>query len=207
MPLYEHVFLARQDISAQQVETMMKEYQGVIEELGGKVAKTEYWGIKSLAYKIKKSRKAHYALFNIDAPPAAVAEMERRMGISTDVIRFMTVRVEALEVEPSAMMRKSDRDDRGDRDGGAPGGGFRGGERGGRGGPGGGGGGDRGGFRGGDRGGPGGGGGGGGPGGASTFRPRPPRDAAGAPGGPTGSDAPRAPRPPRPPRETTGSEE
>ena len=206
MPLYEHVFLARQDISAQQVETMMKEYQGVIEELGGKVAKTEYWGIKSLAYKIKKSRKAHYALFNIDAPPAAVAEMERRMGISTDVIRFMTVRVEALEVEPSAMMRKSDRDDRGDRDGGAPGGGFRGGERGGRGGPGGGGG-DRGGFRGGDRGGPGGGGGGGGPGGASTFRPRPPRDAAGAPGGPTGSDAPRAPRPPRPPRETTGSEE
>ena len=207
MPLYEHVFLARQDISAQQVETMMKEYQGVIEELGGKVAKTEYWGIKSLAYKIKKSRKAHYALFNIDAPPAAVAEMERRMGISTDVIRFMTVRVEALEVEPSAMMRKSDRDDRGDRDGGAPGGGFRGGERGGRGGPGGGGGGDRGGFRGGDRGGPGGGGGGGGPGGASTFRPRPPRDAAGAPGGPAGSDAPRAPRPPRPPRETTGSEE
>ena len=204
MPLYEHVFLARQDISAQQVETMMKEYQGVIEELGGKVAKTEYWGIKSLAYKIKKSRKAHYALFNIDAPPAAVAEMERRMGISTDVIRFMTVRVEALEVEPSAMMRKSDRDDRGDRDGGAPGGGFRGGERGGRGGPGGGGGGDRGGFRGGDRGGPGG---GGGPGGASTFRPRPPRDAAGAPGGPAGSDAPRAPRPPRPPRETTGSEE
>ena len=203
MPLYEHVFLARQDISAQQVETMMKEYQGVIEELGGKVAKTEYWGIKSLAYKIKKSRKAHYALFNIDAPPAAVAEMERRMGISTDVIRFMTVRVETLEVEPSAMMRKSDRDDRGDRDGGAPGGGFRGGERGGRGGPGGGGG-DRGGFRGGDRGGPGG---GGGPGGASTFRPRPPRDAAGAPGGPTGSDAPRAPRPPRPPRETTGSEE
>ena len=204
MPLYEHVFLARQDISAQQVETMMKEYQGVIEELGGKVTKTEYWGIKSLAYKIKKSRKAHYALFNIDAPPAAVAEMERRMGISTDVIRFMTVRVEALEVEPSAMMRKSDRDDRGDRDGGAPGGGFRGGERGGRGGPGGGGGGDRGGFRGGDRGGPGG---GGGPGGASTFRPRPPRDAAGAPGGPAGSDAPRAPRPPRPPRETTGSEE
>ena len=204
MPLYEHVFMARQDISTQQVEALMKEFQGVIEAGGGKVAKTEYWGVKQLAYKIKKSRKAHYALFNIDAPPAAVAEMERRMGISTDVIRFMTVRVEALEVEPSAMMRKSDRDDRGDRDGGAPGGGFRGGERGGRGGPGGGGGGDRGGFRGGDRGGPGG---GGGPGGASTFRPRPPRDAAGAPGGPAGSDAPRAPRPPRPPRETTGSEE
>ena len=199
MPLYEHVFLARQDISAQQVETMMKEYQGVIEELGGKVAKTEYWGIKSLAYKIKKSRKAHYALFNIDSPPAAVHEMERRMGISTDIIRFLTVRVEELETEPSAMMRKSDRDDRGDRDG--PGGGFRGGDRGGRGGGGG--------FR----GGPGGGGGdrAGGPGGASTFRPRPPRDAAprdaAAGGAPADGGAPRPPRPPRPARETTGSEE
>ena len=211
MPLYEHVFLARQDISAQQVEALMKEYQGVVEELGGKVPKTEYWGIKPLAYKIKKSRKAHYALFNIDSPPAAVHEMERRMGISTDIIRFMTVKVEALEVEPSAMMRKSDRDDRGDRDG--AGGGFRGGDRGGRGGPGGGGG---------YRGGPGGGGGGdraggeraGGPGGASTFRPRPPRD--GAPAGGSEGGAPRpdsrprsdsAPRAPRPPRETTGSEE
>ena len=212
MPLYEHVFLARQDISAQQVETMMKEYQGIIEGLGGKVPKTEYWGIKSLAFKMKKARKAHYALFNIDAPPAAVHEMERLMGISTDIIRFLTVKVEALEVEPSAMMRKSDRDDR-DRDG--PGGGFRGGDRGGRGGPGGGGGG----FRGGDRPGGGGGGGfrgdrdGGAPrgdgaaprgdgGGASTFRPRPPRDAA-APGAPAG-DAPRAPRPPR---DTTGPKE
>jgi len=213
MPLYEHVFLARQDISAQQVETLMKEYQGVIEELGGKVPKSEYWGLKPLAYKIKKSRKAHYALFNIDSPPAAVAEMERRMGISTDIIRFMTVKVEELETEPSAMMRKSDRDDRGDRDGGfgggpRGGGGFRGGDR-----P------DRGPPRG-DRGGGFGGGGdrAGGPGGASTFRPRPPRDAgprdAGAPGGRDGAPsasadagAPRAPRAPRPPRESTGSEE
>ena len=206
MPLYEHVFLARQDISAPQVEALMKEYQGVIEELGGKVPKTEYWGIKPLAYKIKKSRKAHYALFNIDAPPAAVHEMERRMGISTDILRFLTVKVETLEVEPSAMMRKSDRDDRGDRDG--AGGGFRGGDRGGRGGGGG--------YRGG-AGGPGGDR-SGGPGGASTFRPRPPRDGApsGSPeGGAPRSDAgaarsdsaPRAPRPPRPPRETTGSEE
>lgn len=215
MPLYEHVFLARQDVSAQQVEAMMKEYQGVIEGLGGKVPKTEYWGIKGLAFKIKKSRKAHYVLFNIDSPPAAVAEMERLMGISTDVIRFITVKVDELEVEPSAMMRKSDRDDRGDRDGPGGGGGFRGGDRGGRSGGGGGGGG----FR----GGPGGGGGGGfrdrdagGPprgdrdgGGASTFRPRPPRDAAAPGGAPVGAptDAPRAPRPPRPPRETTGSEE
>ena len=217
MPLYEHVFLARQDISAQQVETMMKEYQGIIEGLGGKMPKTEYWGIKSLAFKMKKARKAHYALFNIDAPPAAVHEMERLMGISTDIIRFLTVKVEALEVEPSAMMRKSDRDDR-DRDGPGGGGGFRGGDRGGRGGPGGGGGG----FRGGDR--PGGGGGGGGyrgdreggaprgdGGGASTFRPRPPRDAA-APGAPAGDGPPRSdrdstPRPPRPPREPSGPKE
>ena len=206
MPLYEHVFMARQDISTQQVEALMKEFQGVIEELGGKVPKTEYWGVKQLAYKIKKSRKAHYALFNIDSPPQAVAEMERRMSISTDIIRFITVRVEELEIEPSAMMRKSDRDDRGERDGPGGGGGFRGGERGGRGGGGGGG------FRGGDRAG----GGGGAGGGAATFRPRPPRDPA-APSGPGGgsgsgpggasSDAPRAPRPPRPPRETTGSEE
>jgi small subunit ribosomal protein S6 len=206
MPLYEHVFLARQDVSAQQVETMMKEYQALIEELGGKVAKQEYWGIKGLAFKIKKSRKAHYVLFNIDSPPAAVSEMERRMGISTDIIRFITVKVDAHEVEPSAMMRKSDRDDRGDRDG--AGGGFRGGDRGGRGGPGGGGG-----FRGGER--PGGGGGGfrgereggaprGDAGGAATFRPRPPRDAA-APGGAPAGDG--APRPPRPPRETTGPKE
>jgi small subunit ribosomal protein S6 len=193
MPKYEHVFLARQDVSTQQVETMTKEYQGVIEELGGKVTKSEYWGLKTLAYKIKKARKAHYTLFNIDAPPAAVIEMERRMGIATDVLRFMTVKVEELETDPSVMMRKSDRDDRGDRDGGF-GGGGRGGDRGGpRGGGGGG-------FGGGGRGGPGGGGGGGG---ASTFRPRPPRD-----GAPMADDgAPRAPRPPRPPRDTTGPQE
>lgn len=187
MPLYEHVFLARQDVSSQQVEAMMKEYAQVIEEGGGKVGKTEYWGLRSLAYKIKKSRKAHYALLNIDAPPAAVMEMERRMGISTDVIRFITVRVEAHETEPSAQMRRGERDDRrGDRDGDR--GGFRGGDRGGfRGG-------DRGGFRGGDRGdrpprgdGP-------RPEGGSTFRARPPREGGDAAGG----DRPS--RPPRPPR-------
>lgn len=186
MPLYEHVFLARQDVSQQQVEALIKEYSAVIEEGGGKVPKTEYWGLKGLAFKMKKSRKAHYALMNIDAPPAAVAEMERRMGISTDVIRFLTVKVEALETEPSAMMRKSDRDDRGER---GERGGFGGG--GGRGGFGGGGGrgGDRGGFRGGREGG----GGGGGEREGSTFRPRPPRE--GGFGG--GGDGPRGPRPPR----------
>ena len=130
MPLYEHVFLARQDISTAQVDSMITEYTQVIEEGGGKVGKTEYWGLKSLAYKIKKSRKAHYALMNIDAPPAAVAEMERRMGISTDVIRFLTVKVESHETDPSVQMRKGDRDDRRDGDRGPRGGGFRGGPRG-----------------------------------------------------------------------------
>ena len=155
MPLYEHVFLARQDVTQQQVEALTKEYTDIITEAGGKVTKTEYWGLKGLAFKIKKSRKAHYSLLNIDAPSAAVTEMERRMGLSTDVIRFMTLRVEELETEPSIMMRKQDRDERGsDR------GGFRGG--------------DRGGFRGGDR--AGGGGFRGGSEGGSTFRARPPRE-------------------------------
>ncbi|MDX2257547.1 MAG: 30S ribosomal protein S6 [Hyphomicrobiaceae bacterium] len=115
MPLYEHVFLARQDVSSAQIDQLTKEYTEVIEQGGGKVARSEYWGLKNLTYKINKARKAHYVMLNIDAPPAAVAEMERRMGISTDVIRFMTVRVEAHESEPSVMMRKSDRDERGDR--------------------------------------------------------------------------------------------
>jgi len=112
MPLYEHVFLARQDISAQQVEGLVDTYRALLEENGGKVGKTEYWGLKSLAYKIKKNRKAHYTLINIDAPHEAVAEMERQMGLSTDVIRFLTLKVDEHETEPSAMMRRSDRDDR-----------------------------------------------------------------------------------------------
>src|SRR6516164_8766357 len=89
MPLYEHVFLARQDISQAQVEALTKEYGEVISEGGGRVGKTEYWGLKSLAFKIKKNRKAHYSLMNIDASPAVVAEMERRMSLSPDVIRFL----------------------------------------------------------------------------------------------------------------------
>ena len=116
MPLYEHVFLARQDVTAQQVETMVETYKGVIEAGGGTVEKIESWGVKSLAYRIKKNRKAHFTLLNISAPPAALAEMERQMQISEDVLRFMTVRVEQLEAEPSAMMQKRDRDDRKDRD-------------------------------------------------------------------------------------------
>ncbi|GJD34660.1 30S ribosomal protein S6 [Methylobacterium aerolatum] len=116
MPLYEHVLLARQDVTSQQVEQMIDTYKGVIEQNGGRLEKIEMWGVKSLAYRIKKNRKAHFALLNIDAPPAAIAEMERQMQISEDILRFMTVRVEELDSEPSAMMQKRDRDDRKDRE-------------------------------------------------------------------------------------------
>jgi small subunit ribosomal protein S6 len=114
MPLYEHVFLARQDVTAQQVEEMITQYKGVIEAGNGSVPKQEYWGVKSLTYRIRKNRKAHMTLLNIDAPAAAVHEMERQMRISEDIIRFMTVKVEALEEGPSAMMQKRDRDERRD---------------------------------------------------------------------------------------------
>ena len=118
MALYEHVFLVRQDVSAQQVEALTEQFKSVIEANGGKVEKVEYWGVKSLAYRINKNRKAHFSLFNINAPHAAIAEMERQMGLSEDVLRFMTIRVEALEEGPSAMMRKRDDDgERGDRRG------------------------------------------------------------------------------------------
>ena len=115
MALYEHIYLARQDISAQQVEALTAQFKSVIESFGGKVEKVEYWGVKSLAYRIKKNRKAHLSLLNIDAPPAALAEVERQMSINEDILRFMTVRVEALEAGPSAMLRKRDDDDRGER--------------------------------------------------------------------------------------------
>ena len=136
MPLYEHVFLARQDASAQQVEELTAQMTGVVEQAGGKVTKTENWGVRSLTYRMNKNRKAHFVLLNIDAPPAAIAEIERQERISEDVIRYLSIRVEELEEGPSAMMRKADRDrddrgggPRGDRDGGFRGdrdGGFRG---------------------------------------------------------------------------------
>ena len=132
MALYEHIFLARQDVSPTQVEEMTAALTGVITEGGGKVTKNEYWGLKSLSYRIKKNRKAHYTLLNIDAPHAAIAEMERQMGINEDILRFMTIRVDELEEGPSAMMQKRDRDDdRGDRPGGPRGdrGGFDRGDR------------------------------------------------------------------------------
>jgi small subunit ribosomal protein S6 len=118
MPLYEHVYMARQDLSQQQVEELTAQYKGVIEQLGGKVAKAEYWGVKSLTYRIRKNRKAHFTLLNVEAPPAALAEVERQQHISEDVLRAITVRVEELEEGPSAMMRKVDRDrDRDERRG------------------------------------------------------------------------------------------
>ncbi|HEY0236267.1 MAG TPA: 30S ribosomal protein S6 [Afipia sp.] len=130
MPLYEHVFLARQDASAQQVEDFTTQITGVIEGLGGKVTKAENWGVRSLTYRMNKNRKAHFMLLNIDGPSAVVAEIERQERISEDIIRYLTVRVDELEEGPSAMMRKADRDrerdERGGGFGGREGGGFRG---------------------------------------------------------------------------------
>jgi small subunit ribosomal protein S6 len=119
MPLYEHVFLTRQDASTQQVEELTAQFKGVIEQMGGKIAKTEQWGVKTLSYRMRKNRKAHFTLMNVDAPPAAMSEVERQQRINEDVLRNLTIRVEEHEAEPSAMMRKVDRDrDRDDRRGG-----------------------------------------------------------------------------------------
>ena len=120
MALYEHIFLARQDITAQQVDALVEQYKGVIESFGGKVGRVENWGLKSLTYRIKKNRKAHYALMDIDAPAAAVHEIERQMRINEDVLRYMTIAVDAHEEGPSAMLQKRDRDDRPRRDGDRP---------------------------------------------------------------------------------------
>ena len=110
MPLYEHVFLTRQDASAQQVEELTTQFKGIIEQLGGKVAKIEQWGVKSLSYRLRKNRKAHFTLFNVDAPPAALNEVERQERLNEDILRYLTIRMEELEEGPSAMMRKVDRD-------------------------------------------------------------------------------------------------
>ena len=119
MPLYEHVYLARQDLSAQQVEEMTATFKGVIEGLGGKlVADAEYWGVKTLSFRIRKNRKAHFTLFKLDAPPAELTEVERQQRLSEDVLRYLTVRVDEHEEGPSAMMRKVDRDRERDERGG-----------------------------------------------------------------------------------------
>jgi small subunit ribosomal protein S6 len=118
MSLYEHVYLARQDASAQQVEELTAHLKSVVEGLGGKVAKTEYWGVKSLSYRLRKNRKAHFTLMNLDAPAAAINEIERLERLNEDVLRYLTIRVDELEEGPSAMMRRAERDrDRDDRRG------------------------------------------------------------------------------------------
>ncbi len=110
MPLYEHVFLARQDLAQAQVDALAENATKIIEDNGGKVVKTETWGLRSIAYRIAKNRKAHYVMLDIDAPAPALAELERQTGINEDIIRFMTIRVDAHEKGPSAMMRKQDRE-------------------------------------------------------------------------------------------------
>ena len=119
MALYENVFIARQDVPTTQVETLTNQFAELVTGLGGTVSKKEYWGLRSLTYRIKKNRKGHYTLLNIDAPPAAVKELERTMSINEDIIRFLTVRVDTLEEGPSAvMLRSAEKADRpgGDRD-------------------------------------------------------------------------------------------
>ena len=115
MAFYEHIYLARQDVSAQQVEELTAKLSEILEEHGGKIVTKEYWGLKTLSYRIRKNRKAHFSLLNIDAPHAAMAEMERQMRINEDILRSMTLRVDALNDGPSVMMQKRDRDDRSDR--------------------------------------------------------------------------------------------
>jgi small subunit ribosomal protein S6 len=115
MPFYENVFIARQDISTAQVEALADAFATIVAEQGGKIEKREYWGLRNLAYRVKKNRKGHYMLFNLDAPPAAVNELERNMRINEDVLRYLTVRVEELEAGPSAMLQNRNRDER-DRD-------------------------------------------------------------------------------------------
>ncbi len=120
MPLYENVFIARQDISGAQVDALADTFVQLIADQGGEVKKREYWGLRNLAYRMRKNRKGHYVLMNLDAPPAVVAELERTMRINEDVLRYMTIRVEAHEEGPSAVMQnrggRDDRQRRGDRD-------------------------------------------------------------------------------------------
>ena len=112
MPNYESVFIARQDITVAQVEGLVETFEKVIMDAGGSVPKKESWGLRTLAYKIKKNRKGHYTLMNIDAPADAIHEMERQMRINEDVLRYITLRVDEFEEGPSVMMRSRDRDDR-----------------------------------------------------------------------------------------------
>lgn len=117
MALYEQTVIARPDLSAQQAQALADTFGQLLDEQGGKVAKTEYWGLRNLSYRVRKNRKGHYLHLNVEAPPAAVAELERVQRISEDVLRYLTVRVEKFEEGPSAVMQaKSSRDERGRRD-------------------------------------------------------------------------------------------
>ena len=152
MPLYEHVFISRQDLSSAQAESLIEHFTAVVTDNGGKIVENEYWGVKTMAYKINKNRKGHYALLKSDAPAAAVQEMERLMRLHDDVMRVLTIKVDAHTDGPSVQMQKRDDRERGDRPEGGFGGerrerpAFGGGDRPDRGG-------DRGADRGGDRGG------------------------------------------------------
>jgi small subunit ribosomal protein S6 len=122
MPLYESVFIVRQDVTAAQVDALTDNFAKIVDENGGNIQRREYWGLRSLSYRIKKNRKGHYVLFNLEAPPASVQEMERNMRINEDVLRYMTIRVEKLREEPSPIMQgKGDRErERADRTGRGP---------------------------------------------------------------------------------------
>jgi small subunit ribosomal protein S6 len=115
MPLYEHVFLARQDLAQAQVDALAETATNIIESNGGRVVRTETWGLRNIAYRIQKNRKAHYVALDFEAPALVVAELERQTQINEDVIRYMTIRVDAHEQGPSAMMRRNERSERGDR--------------------------------------------------------------------------------------------
>ena len=112
MAFYEHVLIARPDISQQQVDALLEDLTRTVTELGGRVQKSEYWGLRNLAYRIRKNRKGHYCLLNIDAPNTAVAEIERRQKINEDILRYMTVKVDVLDEEPSPVLARRDRDER-----------------------------------------------------------------------------------------------
>ena len=115
MPFYEHVVIARQDISPQQAEALNETLKALIEDQGGHIGKIEYWGLRNLTYRVKKNRKGHYSLLAIDAPAPAVKEMERLLSINEDVIRYMTVRVEELDLELSPVLSRRDRPERSER--------------------------------------------------------------------------------------------
>tara|TARA_B100000242_G_C42827560_1_gene384498 strand:- start:143 stop:559 length:417 start_codon:yes stop_codon:yes gene_type:complete len=117
MSLYEHVFICRQDISHQQVESLTENLTAILSEQGGSVEKTEYWGLRSLAYRVKKNRKGHYSLLNITADHSAISEMERQMSLNDDILRFMTIRVDEHDTEPSAPLSSKNKDERKRRDG------------------------------------------------------------------------------------------